>query len=485
LPLILAVDDEKSGLHFRKLILEHAGYSVLSADDVDGALQLFRAHPIDLVITDHLLGRKTGTEMSAQMKRLKPTVPIVLLSGTHGVPEPLEHADAFLSKTEGPEQMLETIQRLLHQRAAVETPHSVQNVESIPLPMLLAAIVEDSEDPILSKTLEGKILTWNKAAERVYGYRAEEVIGKNVTMLLAPDQLDEEKNLLQRLRNGEKVEHFETVRRTKDGRVLNVSLTISPVRDADGKIIAASTITRDMTQTRRAEEALRNSERLAVAGRMAATIAHEINNPLETVTNILYLLSRNSSLDEAARGYVKIADEEVRRVGQITRTTLGLYRERDTTVTSLNIIEMLDTILMLYQRRLLSVGAELEKRYPPVAHVSGISGELRQVFSNLIANAIDALETSGSKLMVQVREGTDWSTLRRGIKVTIADNGPGMPPEVRDNLFQPFYTTKGQKGTGVGLWVSKGIIAKHAGTVHVKSKIGSGTCFTVFLPKAS
>ena len=150
---------------------------------------------------------------------------------------------------------------------------------SAPLQTLLAAVVEDSDDAILSKMLDGTILTWNKAAERMYGYGPEEVIGKNVSMLLPPDRPAEVDEILERMQRGERVEHFETTRRTKSGRILNVSLTISPVRDSEGKIIAASSIARDITQTRMAEEAIRNSERLAVAGRMAATIAHEINNP--------------------------------------------------------------------------------------------------------------------------------------------------------------------------------------------------------------
>jgi PAS domain S-box-containing protein len=278
--LILAVDDESSGLYFRKLILEHAGHTVLSTTGVEEALTLFRDNPIDLVVTDHLLGRQTGTDMAKDMKQAKPSVPIVLLSGTSSLPEPLLHADAFLSKTEGPEQLLELVQRLLHSRSSSINSQVSGRAETVPLQILLAAIVEDSDDAIYSKTLDGTILTWNNAAERMYAYRTDEIIGKNVSVLLPPDRPNEVKEMLQKLRQGEKIEHFETKRRTKSGRILEISLTISPVYDAEGKIIAASTIARDITQTRMAEEALRNSERLAVAGRMAATIAHEINNPL-------------------------------------------------------------------------------------------------------------------------------------------------------------------------------------------------------------
>lgn len=484
MPLILAVDDEHSGLFFRKLILEHAGYTVLSATTVEEALRLFQSHPVDLVLTDHLLGREVGTEMARQMKRLKPSVSVILLSGTSSIPEPLAHVDAFLSKNEGPEQLLELVQRLIGPHHSQGLPANAQ-APTLPLQTLLAAIVEDSDDAIFSKTLDGTILTWNRAAEQMYGYRADEVIGKSVSMLLPPDRPNEVEEILERLRRGEQVRHYETTRQTKNGRVLNVSLTISPVRDGDGTIIGASTIARDITQTKLAEEAIRNSERLAVAGRMAATIAHEINNPLESVTNILYLLARNPSLDETARTYVQVADEEVRRVGQITRTTLGLYRERDTAVVPVNLAELIDSILFLYRRRLQSLAVQVEKRFEAEGRVMGVAGELRQVFSNLIANAIDALTVSGTKLIIHMRNGRDWrDRSRRGVRLTIADDGSGMTAENKAHLFQPFFTTKGQKGTGIGLWVSNGIVARHGGSIRVWSNTGvkHGTCFSVFLP---
>jgi signal transduction histidine kinase len=237
-----------------------------------------------------------------------------------------------------------------------------------------------------------------------------------------------------------------------------------------------------------AEEAIRNSERLAVAGRMAATIAHEINNPLEAVTNILYLLAQKEPLSESGRKYVQAAEEELRRVGQITRTTLGLYRERDVAVAPVNISELLESILVLYNRRLLTLGVKVERRFETPGMVMGVAGELRQVFSNLIANAMDALTASGTKLIVHVRDSRDRRALgRHGVRVDIADDGAGMNRETRANLFQPFFTTKGTKGTGVGLWVSRGIIAKHGGSMRLRSNTGErhGTCFSVFLPGQS
>src|SRR5207249_4193803 len=213
--LILAVDDESSGLYFRKLILEHAGHTVISSTGVDEALTLFRANPVNIVVTDHLLGRQTGSDMAAEMKRTKPNVPIILLSGTSSIPEPLVHADAFLSKTEGPQQLLNLVQQLLLSPNPALPSQPENRAEQIPLQQLLAAIVEDSDDAILSKTMDGTILTWNKAAENMYGYSAGEMIGKNVSQLVPPDRPNEVTEILQRLHRGEKIEHFETTRRTK------------------------------------------------------------------------------------------------------------------------------------------------------------------------------------------------------------------------------------------------------------------------------
>ena len=182
---------------------------------------------------------------------------------------------------------------------------------------------------------------------------------------------------------------------------------------------------------------------------------------------------------------MKIADEEVRRIAQITRSTLGLYRERDTTPSQVNLTEMIENLLTFYQRQVQSLGVKVEKQFDSPGRVVGVSGELRQVIANLIANAIDALAVAGTKLRLHVYDSGDWRNLsRRGIRVVVADDGPGINAETQANLFRPFYTTKGQKGTGLGLWVSQGIVTKHGGSIRLRSRTDAlhGTCFSVFLP---
>ena len=492
---ILCVDDEASGLYFRKLILEQHGYRVLTATSASEGLDVFQENDVDLVVTDHLLGRGTGTKMAAQIRSLKPGVPIIVLSGTSDVPEGLKHADTFLSKTEGPEKLLVEIQALLARREPGVKPTSGLSkttpfdLESGTSQALLAAIVEGSDDAIFSKTLEGIVTSWNKSAERMYGYSSEEMVGKPVSILLPPDRPNEVRDILSRLKRDERLNHYETTRIAKDGHQLNVFLTISPIQDAQGKIVGASTIARDITRLKLAEQALRNSEKLAVAGRMAATVAHEINNPIESVSNILYLLENSKAVDETSRGFVRAAQEELKRISQITKVTLGFYRNLGGRQAPVKIIDLVENVLTLYSRKSASLGIAIEKQYRGEGIVTGDAGELRQVFSNLILNAMEALTKAGSRLRIRIFDSVDWKDRNlRGVRTIISDNGPGIPLADRARIFDPFYTTKGEEGTGVGLWVSRGIVESHTGSIRFKTRVApqhSGTAFCVFLPFTS
>jgi PAS domain S-box-containing protein len=347
---------------------------------------------------------------------------------------------------------------------------------------LLAAIVESSDDAIISCDLNGLITSWNKGAEQTFGYTAPEMIGQPTSVLGSPNCLDDTHKVLAKIHCGERVDHYETIRLHKDGSDVAVSLTVSPIRDSSGKIIGASKVARDISATRRAEQALRNADKLALAGRMAASIAHEINNPLEAITNLLYLLE-HEELHESARRYLTLAQHELTRVSHIASQTLGFFRGAPGAA-ACSLSDIVDSAISLNIGRLSSGNIVFEKSYDPVAPFYCNQGELRQVVVNLVANALDAMPTGG-RLFIRIREATDPISGARGVRLVVADTGLGMSPRTQRALFEPFYTTKGVTGTGLGLWVSNQIIARHKGRISLRSSqdpAHRGTVFSIFLP---
>ena len=268
-------------------------------------------------------------------------------------------------------------------------------------------------------------------------------------------------------------------------------LSAYPVRTTPAQVRWAGVIALDASDRKRNEEALRRSEKLAVTGRLAASIAHEINNPLEAITNLLFLLRNFSDLPEPAKQYATMAEYEVRRISEITQQTLRFYRQ-PTQPARATLSELLDSVLSLYQGRINSLDLHVERKYDPELTVFCFAGEIRQVFANLIGNAIDA-SSPGGRLLARARRSHDWKNpAQAGIRFAVADTGSGMDPEIREHIFEAFFTTKEVTGTGLGLWVSHEIVLKHHGSIRVRSrsaaqanaapKSNAGTVFEVFIP---
>jgi PAS domain S-box-containing protein len=348
---------------------------------------------------------------------------------------------------------------------------------------LLAAIVESSDDAIFSCGLNGIITSWNNSAERIFGYTAQEMIGRPTSVLAPPHAPADSTHVLDQIRLGERVDHYETIRCHKDGSDVVVSLCVSPLRDSRGDLIGASKVARDITGTKRAEQALRNADKLALAGRMAASIAHEINNPLEAITNLLFLLE-HENISDPARHYLTLAQHELTRVSHIASQTLGFFRGAPGSTTH-PLSEIVDSAISLNIGRFATCNVQLEKKLAPVAPLLCNQGELRQVLVNLVANALDAMP-GGGRLLIRLRNASDPITGAPGARITVADTGGGMSAHTHRVLFQPFYTTKGSTGTGLGLWVSNQIIARHKGHISVRSSQSPdhhGTVFSIFLPR--
>ncbi|MGA9883747.1 MAG: ATP-binding protein [Candidatus Acidiferrales bacterium] len=270
--------------------------------------------------------------------------------------------------------------------------------------------------------------------------------------------------------------------RAKNGSYREFLTLAVPLRDSHGDAVRWFGTNTDITAQRRAEDALRESEKLAATGRLAASIAHEINNPLEALANLLFLARRQPA---KSMSYLITAEQELDRIAEITRHTLGFYRDTSTPV-KLSLAEVGSGVLALYDRKLRFKKISVTKRFSRDTEISSFPGEIRQIFANLVANAIDAMPVEG-RLTIKIAPSCEWSPARRsGVRFTILDNGPGIAPEHLQKIFEPFYTTKKDVGTGLGLWLTQNLVRKHSGTIRVRSVISpvrSGTAFSIFFPR--
>jgi PAS domain S-box-containing protein len=343
----------------------------------------------------------------------------------------------------------------------------------------LAAIVASSEDVIVSKDLNGIITSWNDAATRVLGYTAGEMIGASILKIIPQHLHSDERIILGNIRAGRRIEHFETVRLTKSGQLLDVSITVSPVKDAQGRVVGASKILRDISSRKRMERSLLQAEKIAATGRMAATIAHEINNPLEAIMNLLYLLRPKLS-DEKGLAYLATAESELGRVSHIAKQTLGYYREH-AAASLASLAQIAEHAITIYEPRCTAAGITVEKSLPSSRKVVLRRGEMMQVISNLITNAIYAMP-NGGVLSISV---SDTTTPADGVALNVADNGAGIAPDVLPKVFDAFFTTRATVGTGIGLFVAKNFIVGHGGQINIESHTQPekhGTTVRIFLP---
>jgi len=346
----------------------------------------------------------------------------------------------------------------------------------------LAAIVESSDDVILSKDLNGIIRSWNAAATRIFGYSPEEIIGKSILTLIPEDLHSDEKTIMESIRAGRRIEHFETVRRTKSGQLIDVSLTISPIRDESGQIIGASKILRDVSLRRRLEQSLLQAEKIAATGRMAATIAHEINNPLAAVVNLLYLL-RPTITDPQGIAWFNAIESELDRVAHIAKQTLGYYRET-VAASNASLAEIVQHAVTIYEPRSKAAGIEIICTLHSSRKAILRRGEIMQVVSNLIMNSIYAMQ-NGGKLSLTVE---DVHQPKEGVMLTVQDNGEGIAEADLPRVFEAFFTTRNTVGTGIGLFVAKQFVEGHGGSIQLESSQRAedhGTIVRIFLPLAT
>ena len=365
---------------------------------------------------------------------------------------------------------------------------------------LQRAIFNSANFSSIATDSRGVIQIFNVGAERMLGYTAAEVMNK-----ITPADISDPQEIITRaaalsLEFGTQItpgfealvfkasrgieDIYELTYCRKDGSRFPAMVSVTALRDIDEVIIGYLLIGTDNTARKQAEAALLRSEMLASAGRMAASIAHEINNPLEAISNTLYLVRTVPNVPVVALKYLEIADGELMRIAHITRQTLGFYREFSA-ATSNCASALIGSVVNLLQAKIRANGANVEQQCEEALQVMGIAGELRQVLANLLANSLDAIGQDG-RIVVRASASIDPNDGTRRVRIAVADCGSGMAPATKKNIFDPFFTTKGTVGTGLGLWVCKQLVEKNGGSIRVRSTTEGqrrGTTFSVMLPR--
>ena len=355
---------------------------------------------------------------------------------------------------------------------------------------LWQAVLDSAAEGIWGVDLEGNCTFINRAACSALGFRAAELVGRNMHSSIHhhyPDGRpypDSECNVYNVFRRGQGFANRTDHLFRKDGSIFYADLSAQPILH-DGQTRGAVVTFRDITQSRLAEEALRRTEKLAAVGQLASSIAHEINNPLEAITNLIYLVRHSRTLEEA-NGFAEQAELELARVSDIVTQTLRFHRQQSG-ASLVDLTDLLPEVVRMYKTRFRQRGAEVLLKLRPTPPAFLFEGELRQVLNNLVRNAHDAMPQGGT-LHIRLRPAACVRTAIPGLRLSIADTGTGFLPAMREHLFEPFHTSKGATGTGLGLWISKGIIDKHGGKITLRSSLATpehptrhGTFFALWL----
>jgi signal transduction histidine kinase len=479
---VLLVDDNADMREYVRSLL--AGrFDVLTAANGKAALEVIKKRKPGLVISDVMMPELDGMGLVEAIRKDSNIIdtPVILLSARAGEESRFEGvsagADDYLIKPFTARELLARVEAQLKmaqlRRKAREQEHALTR-EIERARQFAWETLEHLPDAFCTFDRDFRVTYLNPAAAQMGSNSTPAATTSQVLWDVYPTLLGTpvEANFRRAMEQREPVE-FEQYFPTPRGEFwFQFKLYPQP---NDGLALYV----RNITPGRRTEQALRRSEQLAAAGRLAASIAHEINNPLEAVTNLLFLVNSDDTIHGQSKDLLQVADRELQRLSHITARSLKFYRQR-TAPTLSSIEDLLDSVLFFHETEMNMRGIQLERRYDPAPQVLCLAGEIQQVFTNLISNALEALD-DGGRMIVSVRGARDGKE-REGVAITVADSGGGMSPSTLDQLFHPFITTKGEEGTGLGLWVSKGILDKHHSTINVRSKEGLGTVFRIFIP---
>jgi PAS domain S-box-containing protein len=485
---VLLIEDNPDDAFLLERHLRRHGYSLeLTRAETESEMrrQLEQSPLPDVILADYNLPSFSGPAALKLLHSTKLDIPFIMFSGAvseeTAVDAMRSGAHDYVSK-QNLARLIPAIERERNEvvtrknRLAAEQALKASEdrfkslVEALPLGLLIS----DSA---------GKIIYTNAAIERLLGYPGDDLLSGAVTLFDISPLLTERLNHL--ISSASNFEPFEAGCVKADGHTVDALIGMSFLDSETAEVRRQIAIfLADLSLQKKSEEVIRRTEKLAVAGRFAASISHEINNPLEAVTNCLYLVAQ-SNLPTDARHYLEMAQKELDRVSQITVQTLRFYRA-STRPSRVDLDELIEAVLTLLDSRLRQMEIVVIRDLKAYVSVLAHDGELRQVVANLVSNAIDAVQPGG-RILLRSRSSREWSSGRPGVVLSIADNGMGMDPETCERIFEPFFSTKDITGTGLGLWISREIVMKHHGSIRVRSRRNSptgraGTIFRIFLP---
>lgn len=450
--------------------------------NVDGLIDL------DLIVADEPIARDIRTRLAARESRgegVNPAVVAVMDQRLQDVkPLAIEpHSfDGMLLLPQAPGPLAAQMSLILYSHRAFAKRYETA-IEELHLNRRIFRSVTSGICVVNALLPDMPITYVNPAFEVMTGFGLEEVLGKNCRFLQGEERDQPALTLIREALRDQRETVAILKNFRKDGTPFWNELSLSPIRSRDGELTHFVGIQNDVTARVEFEAALRESEKLAAVGRLAASIAHEINNPLEAVMNLVYITERLDISNEA-KAHLASIDQQLRRVKLITSQSLRFYKQ-STKAQATDCPELLDTVLDLYQARLTNAKVSVIRRYRSTQSIICMESEIGQALSNLIANAIDSMRGHGGALHLRTCEATAWQSGTKGVRVTVADSGSGISKEVLKDIYKAFFTTKGITGSGLGLWISGEIVSRHQGTIRVRSRTqqgSSGTVFAVFLP---
>lgn len=485
---VLLVEDNVDDAFLLERHLRRHGFApkvtrVETAEEMQAALQ--NGNTSEVVLADYNLPNFSGPAALQLLKKSGLDIPFIMMSGAVSEETAVDSMRAgahdYVSK-QNLTRLVPALERELKEASGRRNKLAAEEalrasearfhrlVEAMPLGLLIS-------------DASGRIIYANQAVERLLGYTDDDIAAGALTLDALCPPLTVAHAVLTNAATS--AEPFEAVCTSRTGELITVLVGIALLNPEAGfKDRQVAAFIADLSLQKKSEELLRRTEKLAVAGRLAASIAHEINNPLEAITNCLYLAA-HTDLSDLSRSYIELAQNELNRVAQITVQTLRFYRS-NASAEQIDVHDLIETVFALLKSRLHGLQIEVVRQFRAPNSVVAQAGEIRQVLANLFGNAMDALP-DGGRIVLRTTSARDWRSGKSGIAITVADSGTGMDAATLSRIFEPFFSTKGITGTGLGLWISHEIVAKHHGTLRVRSRAATGstqggTVFRLFLP---